>query len=259
MELVLGDGVEMRGDEIFVDLRQTAKISGMDHSDSGELLDDQRNSVFGLAMNLLPGDVDFAISLFPNAILEGDPEATTNEAADKAAQLEALRDEAMNHAEVQVTGPVVLDNSANGQYGTAEDPKLIYVRLGRDETVEMRQNFVGYGTLVIDTERADSDNAPTFTMRDSTEWHGVVMVYYRDRGRIRDGKPLVRLNNFAKLVGALVVFANGDRFRFDDPTLLLLTGNASISYSSEWVSSGPGMDALEGSEQIARLVSYILR
>ena len=45
----------------------------------------------------------------------------------------------------------------------------------------------------------------------------------------------------------------------DDPTLLILTANASILYSSEWVSSGPGMDALDDDDQTARLVSYILR
>ncbi|MEE8142722.1 MAG: hypothetical protein V3T77_06450, partial [Planctomycetota bacterium] len=103
-EVAVGSGVDLEGSDFPVEVRDTAVISGRDHTPSGTLKGVQDDATQGLALNSLAGSLDWDTNVDAGATLEGDPSSTINDAVDKSTILKALRDEARNNADISLSG-----------------------------------------------------------------------------------------------------------------------------------------------------------
>ena len=242
IQVNFGEGIEVTAGAIPFSLSAASELSGMDHDADGNLLADQSNATYGLAMAPIPGalDVDVFVDIANGAELEGSPEATTSEAEGDVAVFNQLIVHARNNADIQVTGTSSWRNPDNGSYGTAADPQLVFVDLADGETLRMYQNFVGHGTLVISV--GETTTAPALLMEDSTEWHGLVVIEFRGQAEVPGG-GLVEMQNFAQIIGGLSVNFSGENTTFagTGDVVDLSSGFPHILYSSELTNSASGV------------------
>lgn len=255
LQINFGSGIEVEAATIDLDINASTEISGLDHDPTGVEIGDQTEATYGVAMTPIPGsvDTDIFVDVSNGADLEGSPETTSNEVTGQSEVFDDLITHARDNADVVVNGSTTLRNVDDGDYGTETDPVLVYVSLGDNETFEMRQNIHGWGTLVIDVDTATTDTA--LYMRDSTEWHGLVVVNFLGEAEINGG-TLIELDNHAKIIGGLAVQFSGDNITFEGTgnVVELNTGSASILYSSEMLSSAVGIDQVVDSS--ARVIAY---
>ena len=227
-ETNIGDNVNLNGD-IRVDLKSNSIVSGFDHDANGNELADQTNGVPGLVMQATAGDRDFNLSTFSNAEAVGTPQATANDAEAQGDLMNTLRDIAQTTADVFVTGTTLLEDAANGSYGTAADPVLVYVSLGQNEELRLDSNFEGFGFLVIDAGK----NAE-FEMNSNAQWNGMVLV--RSHGDPSTGNgPLVKLDDNAKIIGSLQLMLDINGTHASGHKVLELDDNAEILFSSSLI------------------------
>jgi hypothetical protein len=237
-------GTEVKAGSLRVESQGSSVVSGKDHAADGSLELLQNGARYGLAMNPVPGKKNFSLELDGggSSTVEGFPAPITNTAASQDSILKALRDAALSGAEVSFFGSKTLGDSATGSYGTAGAPRLVYARLGNNNSITMNESFSGYGTLVVEVDKAEADTV--LKMSGSAVWHGLVLVYFRNEAEI-EGKPLVDLSGDSRLVGGLALFFNSDRIEVSGKgTILKTTGSSSLLYSSLLVNSARGTEGL---------------
>ncbi len=224
-EVNFGDGVNLNGD-LRVELDSNARISGFDHDSSGDELDDQTHGVPGLAMPVTPGDRDWRIRTQSNSEIVGTPEATVNNAEDQAEFMSTLRDIAQASADVFVTGSTLLEDDANGNYGTAADPVLVYASLGQNDELRLDSNFEGYGLLVVDVGKNAS-----FEMNGNAQWNGMVLV--RTHGDPSSGNgPIIAMDSNSKVIGCVQLMMDINGTHANGHKVMTLNSNAQILFSS---------------------------
>ena len=235
---------------IHVDAGTT--ISGAVHDASGALASDQSGATYGLASAALPDGEDFAVT--GTGTVNGSPSPTDNATTNRLADIAAIWTYAKSHADISVVGSKTLGASATGSYGTAASPKLTYVKLGSENLLTMDSTFSGYGTLVIEVNW--SEQKKQLLMRDTAEWNGPVILYYREQVEIQGG-TLVELQGSAKIVGALAFGFNtaAEHVQSDSAgTLVNLLGTSSVLYSPDLISTAPGTSV--AAEKTASVLSY---
>ncbi len=254
VETHFDSGVELEGSAIPVTIGGTATISGLDHDDTGALKADQTAATMGLAMNIVPGGKDWSVTQDVGATLEGVPTPTTNSAETQSAIMTALRDYVKGNADIKISGSKTLGDAHTGSYGTALDPKLVYVKLGEEETLTMQQGFTGYGTLVINIK--DAEFNPALNMLNTSKWYGPILIVFRNEAEV-DGGTLINLQDDASIVGGLMLHFTGEEIELDGGgEVLSATGNSSILYSSDLVNTAPGITSVTtGTTQV---VSYVV-
>ncbi len=143
--------------------------------------------------------------------------------------MRSLHDIAQATADVVVTGSTLLEDAANGNYGTAADPVLVYVSLGQNEELRLDGNFEGFGFLVIDAGK----NAE-FEMNSNARWNGMVLV--RSHGDPSTGNgPLVKLDSNAKIIGSLQLMLDINGTHASGHKVLALDNDAQILFSSSLI------------------------
>lgn len=255
IQVSIGDSVEVATSEINMSLRASTLISGLDHDASGAILADQSEATYGVAMTPVPGAVglDIVVETTGGADLEGSPDPTTNMAEGDGEVFNELLSYARSNADITVTGSDLWNNGDLGNFGTPGAPLLTYVHLGDNETLEMRQNFVGHGTLVIEVDRATTD--PSLYMSDSVQWYGLVVIHFKGDAEIPGGQ-LVHLDNYAMIIGGLSINFSGDDTQTVGSGLVYkaTTGNASVRYCSQLLKTAVGIPQVV--DRSARVVSY---
>ena len=224
-ETNIGDGVNLDGD-LKVELDSNAIISGFDHDADGNLLGDQTDGVPGLAMHATVDNRDFQTLTLSNSEIVGTPQATVNDGDNHADSMRSLHDIALATADVIVTGSTLLEDAANGNYGTAADPVLVYVDLGQNEELRMDSNFEGYGLMVIDAGKNAS-----VEMNSNAQWNGMILV--RTHGDPSGGNgPIIVMNSNATIIGNLQLMLDINGTHASGHKLLTLNSNAKILFSS---------------------------
>ncbi|MFN0059987.1 MAG: hypothetical protein ACKVX7_16130 [Planctomycetota bacterium] len=255
IQINVDPSVTIDDDELLLSVRAATSISGADHDASGALLADQSQATYGVALSPIPGyvDVDVVVDISGGASLAGTPAQTANDVAGQTEVFNDLLTYARSNADIAVTGAASWDNTEIGSYGTAADPQLIYVNLGDNHTLTMRQNFVGHGTLVI--ESSNQTTVEALHMEDSTFWHGLVIVHFTGNAEV-PGSQLVGMYNYATIIGGLsitlagagsTVTGSGDIFAGR-------TGNAAVKYSSAALAAAEGISQVI--DYSARVISY---
>ncbi len=252
-EVIVDPGVRIKEDApLPVGILGTSKISGMDHAVDGTLLVNQTGATRGLAVTPVPGGIDWTITQDVGATLEGSPTVSTNQANDQSEHINALLAYSKVNADVTITGPATLGDIHTGSYGTALVPKLVYVRMGEEQTLTLGQGFTGYGTLFIDIE--ESEDAPALVMQNTASWHGPVIVRWRDEAEV-DGSSLIIFRDSAKVIGGVTIHLSGEEVDIDGLGNIMETSMAAqILYSSATMGSAPGFSAI--SPRILEVVSY---
>ena|SRR2546426_7013973 len=252
--MTFGPGTEIKRSDIPVNVGGGTTISGQDHDLTGALLAVQSEATYALAMNKVPGTVDFGIS--GTGTVEGTPSGTTNNSSGQMSILTALRDNAASSADIVINGSKTLDNVSTGSYGTVLLPKLVYAKLMKDESIVMSESFTGYGTLVIEVQVTAMTDTTVLDMKNFATWNGLVMVYFRDKAKEK-GDPLVRLANSARIVGGLSVFFNTNKVQISKSGAFLETsGTAGLLYSKAAIAVAPGVSIL--TEKSAEVTCYRL-
>ena len=206
-------------------------------------------------MSPVPGapEIDVYVDVANGADLEGDPSATANDVTAQSDLIANLANYAAANADVQVVGGATLGNPASGNFGTQANPVLTYVSLGNNEQLHVRQNFEGWGTLVVEV-----DNATTTTplyFEDSVVWHGLVVIRFKGEADI-PGDALIEFDNSARIVGGLLAdfCAEGTAFSGSSTIFDAGNGNAGVYYSSEIISSANGVAQVVDTS--VRVLSY---
>lgn len=255
LQVTFGDGVEVEPATINFELHGAATVSGQDHDAYGNLIADQTEATYGVAMSPVPGapTVDVYVDVSGGADLEGSPTPTANDVGAQSALVANLAAYAAANADVTIVGDATLNNASSGSFGTAASPVLTYVSLGDNEQLHVRQNFEGWGTLVIEVDRATT-TTPVY-MEDSIRWHGLVVVRFKGEADI-PSSPLIELDNFAQIIGGLLVdfAAEGTTFSGDSPVFDAGNGNAGVYFSSEVLSIADGVDQAVAAS--VRVLSY---
>jgi len=255
VQVTIGDGVEVESPTIDFELHGSAIVTGQDHDVHGNLLSGQEEATYGVAMSPVPGapEIDVYVDVANGADLEGDPSATANDVTAQSDLIANLANYAAANADVQVVGGATLGNPASGNFGTQANPVLTYVSLGNNEQLHVRQNFEGWGTLVVEV-----DNATTTTplyFEDSVVWHGLVVIRFKGEADI-PGDALIEFDNSARIVGGLLAdfCAEGTAFSGSSTIFDAGNGNAGVYYSSEIISSANGVAQVVDTS--VRVLSY---
>ncbi len=232
-----GNGIEFEGANIPIQVDPTAAITGMNHSAAGALLADQSAAVYGLSTNPVAGGKNFSIS--GGGTVQGSPAPTTNQAAGQQVVLSALWNYARASADVMVNGSATWGTAQTGSFGTAADPKLVYVKLNDHGTLTMDQAFAGYGTLVVEISEFEENTA--LKMLNSASWNGLVLAYVRHEAEVRTA-PFALIQDTAKIVGGLAMYFNTEEMEFEGSgKLVSALGSAQVLYSSDLVSNAKGL------------------
>jgi hypothetical protein len=251
--VMVTNGTEIESTSLPVKLKDTSVISGRDHDANGRLLADQRNAVYGLGANALPGDRDFA--QWGTGLIEGVPAPTTAQADFIGLSFKSIRDEAMQRADITLVGNKNLGTVDNGRYGTPSTPKLVYAKLGKEGALKMSGTFRGYGTLVIEVQE-NKKNA-FLKMTETATWSGLVLVYVSGTAEV-DGKPLIQMMNSSQVLGGMALMFNAPNVKITGKGSILETSeNASILFSSPLVSTAPGTSF--AFQKAANVISYRVR
>ncbi len=255
MQVTFGDGVEVQPATIDFALHGSAIITGQDHDPLGSLLADQAEATYGIAMSPVPGapSVDVYVDVANGADLEGSPAPTANDVSAQSDLIANLASYAAANADAMIVGDTTLQNSTGAAFGTATTPLLTYVSLGTNEQLHIRQNFEGWGTLVIEVDSATTTTP--FYMEDSSKWHGLVVVRFKGEANI-PGDPLIEFDNSARVIGGLLVdfAAEGTTFTGQSEVFDAGNGNAGVYFSSEILSTANGVDQVVDAS--VRVLSY---
>jgi len=253
LTVMFSRGVELTASEVATSLLGASRLSGMDHAPDGTLLSDQSKAIPGLAMNTVPGQREFDVTLGGGSgRVEGLPVPFDSAAPYIGPDLTALRDRAKDFADVEILGSKVLGSADSGLYGASGDQKLVYARLGQGESLEMRGDFQGHGTLVIESDRAEHDSV--LKMGDLSTWHGLVLVYLTGAAEVQHGS-LIRTKDESKIIGGLAMFLNTDGFEIKGLGKFYHgSTRASVLYSSQLISNAVGVEA----NRSARVIAYRL-
>ncbi len=255
IQINFDEQVEVSAPEILLELRSSAAILGTDHDAAGAVSADQSDASYGIAMSPVPGNVGIEVRLdiAGGAEVEGTPAQSTSSAPGQSEVFNALMDYARTNADVSISGGMTVTNADNGSYGTAAAPVLVYVDLEDNHTFLMRQNFVGYGTLVI--EVGDVTEVPALYMEASTAWYGLVVVNFRGQAEIPGG-ALIEMENDALILGGLAMNFSGEDAHVTGDGLVFTaeSGNPSVLYSSTILENAVGIS--EVVPKSARILSY---
>jgi hypothetical protein len=255
VQINVHESVLVATSDLPVSVRDATAITGADHDAAGAALADQSDATFGIALSPVPGPVDVnpTVETMSGAILAGAPTATTNNAAGQADVLDSLVQLARNSADVTVTGGAVLGTAATGSYGTPADPVLAYVQLGANQTLTLREDFLGYGTLVVESSYQSSVEA--LQMGENSGWRGLVIVYFSGPAEV-SGAQLIRLADSALIVGGLAIQMRGagSNLTGAGQIIAMTAGSAAVRYSSALVAAAEGIAAVVGTS--ARVISY---
>lgn len=234
LSIMLSRGIEFRAPDIATSVLGSSRISGIDHAPDGSVLGDQSRAVPGLAVNALPGgkDFDLALSRIDPRIL-GHPVRIDSEADNVSAGLTDLRNYAREFADIKLVGSRVLGSADTGSYGTDAEPRLVYIRLLDDPSLELIQDFEGHGTLVVEADSAGSRNV--LTLQDSASWYGMVLLYLTGSPEVPGGS-LIRLKHDSKIVGAASIFLNTEEAEVRGVGKFIhASSDARVLYSSELI------------------------
>lgn len=255
LQINFSESVEVSATDVALELESSSVISGLNHDDTGALLADQSQATYGVALKTLPGEVAFDITMSSGsgADLIGMPLATTSTATGNAEIFNSLLAYSRSNADVSQSGDTTLGDSDTGSYGTPGTQLLTYVSLGDNESLTLDHTFMGYGTLVVEVDRATTECPVTF--RDSAKWHGLVVVHFTGEADV-SGKSLILLRDSSEIIGGLSVNFTGDNIDFASDGLIYEanSGSAALRYSSTLTQNAVGISqVLPGS---ARVVSY---
>ncbi len=254
VDMTLDLGAALAIDGASVTLLGSASISGMDHAADGFRFADQRDAIHGVAMNRVPGEVGLFTRIAPGATLEGVPDATTERADDRSATLDAVRRFARTNSDERIHGSRVLGDADTGSFGSPDEPVLVYAWLGPRDSLVLEEGFTGHGTLIVEVIAPGSESA--LVMRHSASWHGPILVHVD--GQSGAGESRVRLENDARIVGALLLHVNGAQTATRGSAHLVeARDGAAILFSHDRVTTARGFAA--AAPQTVSVLSYGIR
>ena len=245
----IGQSVQTTGDlRIYLDSNPV--ISGYDHSATGSQLADQTNAVPGVGTHPVPGnpDFNFEITLLSNAEVEGSPSDTTAANTSQSGVLLDLAAYARDNADILITG----SQTQTGTWGSSSSPQLVHASLNGSKRLTFDDEFVGHGTLVIETTNT---SGPVFEMNSNARWYGLVVVVFRSDPEMSGAGILMDSNS--RIVGGLGIAIEGTGITIDGSRpILKMRSNAEIRYSSALLSAARGIDSVYADS--SRVATYRL-